>query len=216
MAKNTRTTGQPDSSTSEYLGSNDGSDGGDDSSTSTDGAELPNVTGDPADTSEYADPLAGIGTGAGTGTKDPGKSGTRSGDVGGRSGRSSAQGGRKNQKTVDLKGAGNKALALQIVGLHHIAGILTGAPAICAITMEQGEALTAAVSEVMAQYKIKPNPKVTAWLNLAGVVGIVYIPKALAFKELAAAKRKHAAPVQTSAPLQTDTTETGTGVLKFG
>lgn len=61
--------------------------------------------------------------------------------------------------------------------MHEIIGLLSGFGEICHITEEEADGLTQAVLDVMAQYKIKPNPKVVAWSNLAGIAAVIYAPK---------------------------------------
>lgn len=193
MAKTSKSISADDGDGSELIGNIDSSIVSDDSGPDSGIRELPEpASADNGNDDGIGDPLAGINTDEST--REPARAGRKpgSGDSG-RSRTSGAKSGSKNQKTLDIKDAGQEALAVQIVGLHHIAGILTGQPQVCAITIEQARGLTAAVSGVMAQYKIKPNPKVTAWLNLAGVLGVVYVPKALLFREIAKEKRRAAA-----------------------
>jgi len=125
-------------------------------------------------------PLEGI---AQVSSKRISKSGRQSGDDGGGSGSIRRKTSGKSSQAI-LKTAGNKALAQQIVGAHAVLGVLSGHPEICNISDEEGEALVEAVTNVLAQYKIKPNPKVAAWISLAGVAMIVYAPKVFEARKL--------------------------------
>lgn len=158
------------------------------------------------------DPTAGIDT---TSRKPRRERGGRN-EGNGRSGPGSN--GSAKAKTL-LKDGSNKTFATQLVGLHAIAGIITGQPQICAITPEQSDAMVLAVSEVMAQYKIKPNPKIAAWAGLAGVMGMIYIPKVMMFRAIAKAKRSNISPINRSnaspAPAQSST-PSEPGVMRFG
>lgn len=81
---------------------------------------------------------------------------------------------------IHLSAAGEKLFAKQLVGAHAILALISGAPIeIIGITDEQGEEIASAVLALMAEYKIKPNPKAVAWANLIGVMGVVYAPKAI-------------------------------------
>lgn len=145
---------------------------------------------DKQNSSDGHDPAAGIDTAS---RKPRRERGGRTEGNGGR-GTGTNAGGSAKAKTL-LKDGSNKTFATQLVGLHAIAGIITGQPQICAITPEQSEAMVLAVSEVMAQYKIKPNPKVAAWAGLAGVMGMIYIPKIILFRAVAKAKRSNISPI---------------------
>ena len=180
--------------------------------------ELPNIdvsdnrsdsTIDKQDSGGGFDPTAGIDTAS---RKPRRERGGRS-EGNGRGGPGSN--GSAKAKTL-LKDGSNKTFATQLVGLHAIAGIITGQPQICAITPEQSEAMVLAVSEVMAQYKIKPNPKIAAWAGLAGVMGMIYIPKVMMFRAVAKAKRSNISPINRPnvSPAQSDTP--APGVMRFG
>lgn len=138
------------------------------------------------------DPSSGIGDGA---TKRASGNGRKSSDTSGGT-RKRAE---KPPQKLDIKSAGNKVLATQLVGLHAIAGVVTGQPMLCAITQEQAESMVLAINDVMSQYKIKPNPKVIAWCNLAGVMTIVYAPKVLAVRSVLKT-RNQATPRATVTP----------------
>lgn len=128
----------------------------------------------------------------------------------------------KTTQKLDLKSAANKTFATQLVGLHAIAGVLTGQPLICAITDEQGEAMVTAITEVMAQYKIKPNPKVAAWAGLAGVLGMIYVPKVIAFRSVRAQTRSQLNVAPIRQPEHRPADDTGAadlqqpGAMRFG
>lgn len=149
---------------------------------------------------ENGDPLQGIDQ---VSSKRASKSGRQSGDSGSGSSAIRRKASGKSSQAI-LKNAGNKALAQQIVGAHAVVGVLSGHPEICNISDEEGEALVEAVTNVLAQYKIKPNPKVAAWISLAGVVMIVYAPKAFEARKLIKANsvpRQHAdVPAQSTQP----------------
>lgn len=175
-----------------------------DTISSDSGGELSNIgesdnrsesTIDRQDSSDGLDPAAGIDTAS---RKPRRERGGRTEGNGGR-GTGTNPGSSAKAKTL-LKDGSNKTFATQLVGLHAIAGIITGQPQICAITPEQSEAMVLAVSEVMAQYKIKPNPKVAAWAGLAGVMGMIYIPKIMLFRAVAKAKRSNISPINRAAP----------------
>lgn len=102
---------------------------------------------------------------------------------GGRSDRSSATPNSasrtgKAQTKLDLTKSGQATLALQVKAAHEIVGLVTGFGDLCHITTEESETLCAAVLDVMAQYKIKPDPKVVAWCNLVGTMAAIYGVKA--------------------------------------
>ena len=188
------------------------SDGGgelSDFSESNNGSES---TIDKQNSSGGLDPAAGIDTAS---RKPRRERGGRTEGNGGRGTGTNANGSAK-AKTL-LKDGSNKTFATQLVGLHAIAGIITGQPQICAITPEQSEAMVLAVSEVMAQYKIKPNPKVAAWAGLAGVMGMIYIPKIMLFRAVAKAKRSNISPINRQAPTDAPeaTTPAASG-MRFG
>lgn len=221
MAKNTRidTTTDPDN------GGNESSDistiSESDTVASDSGGELSNFsesdnrsesTIDRQDSSDGLDPAVGIDTAS---RKPRRERGGRTEGNGGRGTGTNASGSAK-AKTL-LKDGSNKTFATQLVGLHAIAGIITGQPQICAITPEQSEAMVLAVSEVMAQYKIKPNPKVAAWAGLAGVMGMIYIPKIMLFRAVAKAKRSNISPINRQTPTNAPeaTTPAASG-MRFG
>lgn len=167
---------------------------------------------DRQDSSDGLDPAAGIDTAS---RKPRRERGGRTEGNGGR-GTGTNAGGSVKAKTL-LKDGSNKTFATQLVGLHAIAGIITGQPQICAITPEQSEAMVLAVSEVMAQYKIKPNPKVAAWAGLAGVMGMIYIPKIMLFRAVAKAKRSNISPINRAAPSPTPESSAPTASgMRFG
>ena len=167
---------------------------------------------DRQDSSDGLDPAVGIDTSSRKPRRD--RAGRNEGN-GGR-GTGTNTGGSAKAKTL-LKDGSNKTFATQLVGLHAIAGIITGQPQICAITPEQSEAMVLAVSEVMAQYKIKPNPKIAAWAGLAGVMGMIYIPKIMLFRAVAKAKRSNISPINRQSPTNAPeaTTPAASG-MRFG
>ncbi len=118
---------------------------------------------------------------------------------------------------LDLNKASLKNLSSQIVGVHKIAGILTGTGELCEITDDQAEAMTEAVTAVMAQHKIKPNPKAVAWVNLVSIMGVIYTPKILLYRD--AKKMMRAKQMQQVNPHQMPTqpppTNGGAPHLKF-
>lgn len=83
-----------------------------------------------------------------------------------------------------------------LVAVHEMIGASTGQPALWSITPLQGEKLTDAGLGVLKEYKIKPNPKTIALMNLAAVLGAVYTPKVLMAVSLA----KENKPAKTAAP----------------
>lgn len=212
-----------DKSDTESIGTVGGDDGSIDSDTAGSGivvTDLDGTTDTEAGTGTGTengdtghDPLTGVESGAGS--KPAGRGGRQSSDNGNRvRGKNSAQGSKTPQK-VDIKAAGNKLIAQQLAGLHAIAGLVTGQPHICAISQEQADAMVTAVMEVMAQYKIKPNPKALAWTQLAGVLGVVYAPKVLMFRDVA--KRARANNVQPiRQPDQAAPAAATTGQMQFG
>ena len=112
--------------------------------------------------------------------------------------------GKSKSAGVDLTKEGRKTIALQLVGLHKMAGMVSGTGELLEITQDQSESLVNAFMDVMEQYKIKPNPKMVAWANLAGVVAMVYAPKGWIYsqvrKKQAAIKRERQnAPMQMAA-----------------
>lgn len=98
--------------------------------------------------------------------------------------------GKSKSAGVDLTKEGRKTIALQLVGLHKMAGMVTGTGELLEITPDQSESLVNAFMDVMEQYKIKPNPKMVAWANLAGVVAMVYAPKIWIYSQV---RKKQAA-----------------------
>lgn len=164
---------------------------------------------DKPDSGGGLDPTAGIDTAS----RKPRRE--RSGRAAGNGGGGSSSNGSAKAKTL-LKDGSNKTFATQLVGLHAIAGIITGQPQICAITPEQSEAMVLAVSEVMAQYKIKPNPKVAAWAGLAGVMGMIYIPKVMMFRAVAKAKRSNVSPINRQAPSNAPESTPPASGMRFG
>lgn len=97
-----------------------------------------------------------------------------------RSGQTSSSASRtgKTQAKLDLTKSGQATLALQVKAAHEIVGLVTGLGDLCHISTEESETLCAAVLDVMAQYKIKPDPKVVAWCNLVGTMAAIYGVKA--------------------------------------
>lgn len=71
-----------------------------------------------------------------------------------------------------------------------MAGMVTGTGELLEITQDQSGSLVNAFMDVMEQYKIKPNPKMVAWANLAGVVAMVYAPKIWIYSQV---RKKQAA-----------------------
>lgn len=66
------------------------------------------------------------------------------------------------------------SLSRQIEGLHAMADVVIPG---MAIPTPQADLLAEAMQGVIEAYDMKPNPKITSLLTLAGVVGIVEIPK---------------------------------------
>jgi hypothetical protein len=72
-----------------------------------------------------------------------------------------------------------KIFARQIYGVHQIAKELLRTPAL-EISEPESEQLAIAIGDIMALYSLTPNPKVMAWLQLAGVAGAIYVPRGAA------------------------------------
>lgn len=188
------------------------SDGGGELSNFSESDNRSESTIDKQNSSDGLDPTAGIDTAS----RKPRRE--RAGRTEGNGGRGPGTntGGPAKAKAL-LKDGSNKTFATQLVGLHAIAGIITGQPQICAITPEQSEAMVLAVSDVMAQYKIKPNPKVAAWAGLAGVMGMIYIPKIMLFRAVAKAKRSNISPINRAAPSPTpESSAPAASGMRFG
>ena len=97
-------------------------------------------------------------------------------------------------------------------------GIVTGYGEIMEIEEAQAESMAAAITEVMAQYKIKPNPKVVAWANLAGIAAAVYAPKILIITAIKrqAAQKQYAEGKAANPSTQTDLhIVQSTGTMQF-
>ena len=97
--------------------------------------------------------------------------------------------------------AGRNALYLQVKGVHEIIGLVTGIGEVAHISDDESQQLTDAVLDVMAQYKIKPNPKVVAWANLVGVAGVIYAPKMWIVYQMAQMNKPQQSNVQPNAPV---------------
>lgn len=93
---------------------------------------------------------------------------------------------------VDLTKEGKKAFAAQLVGVHKIAGIMLQMPEVIEISQEQSEAMIVAITDVLEQYKIKPNPRAVAWANLAGTLAMIYAPKIWLCRAVIAERKKQA------------------------
>lgn len=119
---------------------------------------------------------------------------------------------------IHLSAAGEKLFAKQLVGAHAILALISGAPIeIIGITDEQGEEIASAVLALMAEYKIKPNPKAVAWANLIGVMGVVYAPKAIMLyalrKEQKRSSHNNVQPIRTD---QQQSTQEPRSSMVFG
>lgn len=77
-----------------------------------------------------------------------------------------------------------------------MAGMVSGTGELLEITQDQSESLVNAIMDVMEQYKIKPNPKMVAWANLAGVVAMVYAPKIWIYSQVRKKRERQNAPMQ--------------------
>lgn len=87
--------------------------------------------------------------------------------------------GSKNRTTQTGKGnvlLEPKDLGQKIVGVHKIAAVMTGLQEI-AISDVEGEQLAKAVIELTRYYNFAPQGPLVAWINLAGVAGMIYVPR---------------------------------------
>jgi hypothetical protein len=106
----------------------------------------------------------------------------------------------KTAKGVDLTPAGAEQIASYVCGIHKILDLAMGNKGIIAIEEAEAAELTKAALEVAAQYKMKPNPRVVAWCNLIGCVAIVYTPKVLILRAMAAQAKRDAMTQQPEIP----------------
>lgn len=93
-----------------------------------------------------------------------------------------------------------------------------------AVTLDEARALAKASKEVLSHYKINPNPKVMAWIQFAGVAGVIYGKRLIdALADRAKQKAAQAKPVVTPGPKEPMTqggegmppSEFPTGPIKF-
>lgn len=83
---------------------------------------------------------------------------------------------RKSSKNLSLISADH------IEGVHRIAALYTGIP-VLSLEREEAEKISDAIQRVMNEYDLgEINPKLAAWLNLLGVLSLVYGMKVYAFK----------------------------------
>ena len=62
------------------------------------------------------------------------------------------------------------------------------------ITEDEARGLTAALVGVAEHYDLRPNPKVVAWVNLAGVLAVTYGGRYMAYQAMRAQAQANAAP----------------------
>lgn len=96
-----------------------------------------------------------------------------------------------------------------VVSAHKALGAITQQPAVWEITQGQGEALTTSTMAVLREYKIKPNSKTIALMNLTAVLSAVYAPKIALTVALNKQQRKATAPQPTAnvTPIRTNINE---------
>lgn len=143
---------------------NNGGAGSVDTETGGDGGG--NASGDVA-----RDPASGVDTSARKRKRDT-IAGTSASAGRGTPSRSGAQ-----KDKLGLTKDGGKLFATQLVGVHKVLGMVTGYGNVMEITDQEADSMASAITDVLAQYKIKLNPKVVAWSNLAGICAAVYAPK---------------------------------------
>lgn len=195
-----------DNGTAESLQSNDGSDPNTVDESASDGGKN---TGD-SGKNEPLNPAAGVEAG----TRKRKRAGTgNDSEAGTDTGSARRATGQKTNK-VGLTGDGQKLFATQLVGVHKMLGIMTGYGEIMEIEEAQAESMAAAITEVMAQYKIKPNPKIVAWANLAGIAAAVYAPKILIITALKKQARENPPEKNNNAPHDLHVVQTA-GTMQF-
>lgn len=126
---------------------------------------------------------------------------------------------RTSSKTnkVGLTGEASKLFATQLVGAHKALGLVTGYGEHFEISDQEGETLALAITDVMAQHKIKINPKVAAWSNLLAICGVIYVPKVLlVYAVTKQNKESRPAPAQASDPGYTAPSGSNVGKMTFG
>lgn len=96
---------------------------------------------------------------------------------------------KKSSAKLDLSKTSQEQLARQICAAHGIVDAILGSPGILPISEDESAQLIVAVTEVMKQYKIKPNPKMVAWCQLCAVAGVLYVPRGIAMKNYLKTKR---------------------------
>lgn len=154
------------------------------------------------------DPASGVDTGARKRKRDT-IAGTSASAGRGAAARSGAQ-----KDKLGLTKDGGKLFATQLVGVHKVLGMVTGYGDVMEITESEADSMASAITDVLAQYKIKLNPKVVAWSNLAGICAAVYAPKII----MIAAHNKQMRDSRQSQPGNTDTPIPAANVstLNFG
>lgn len=103
------------------------------------------------------------------------------------------------EKPVSVKLKNNQAswLGKKLTELHAALAMKTNM-GFLAISEDEGLMIASAGNEVASFYNVKADPKIVAWSKLAGVLGMVYGPKALILMKIkkAANQSKPRQPVQ--------------------
>lgn len=128
------------------------------------------ATGNPvdSDTGVAVDPAAAFGADI-RGSDDSGTARTDDGTAPKRRGR---RPGSSNKKaSLDLSG-----LEAILLSVHTMGAVALKSPEL-AIGKDEAEKLASAINQVQQYYPMTVDPKTMAWLNLAGIAGMIYVPR---------------------------------------
>lgn len=130
------------------------------------------------------DPVAAFGTDTpGAGGDGAGSDGGGSAEPARRRGRKPGSGRKGKAAALDLSGV--EAILLSA---HTMLAAMTKTPELI-ISQDEANKLASAINTVQEHYPVHVDPKAMAWLNLAGVAGMIYGPRIFV-----AVKRKRESP----------------------
>lgn len=76
----------------------------------------------------------------------------------------------------------------QVAAAHIVVGGVVGIPEL-AITEQEGAVLARAVSEALSELGVVVSQSTLAWVNLVGALGMVYVPRVIAYKNRVRSER---------------------------
>lgn len=92
------------------------------------------------------------------------------------------------KKKRELSGEALSQLSKQVQGLHALASMATGIPEL-QLGDKEAEMLSQAMANVSAQYDLKIDGKTGAFIQLAGAMAMIYLPRLSVIKQRIAARK---------------------------